>query len=320
LFGLATGSAGALVFQILAGSRAAFVVGAAIALAAQAVGRVAGISPPTTVSLRIRTGVERFTRGFIIGLIVGVALEFALGLPASQAIASGGAVGLCGGLAAGLAFMLEQTPDVRRAASPRDVLSRDRTALLLRVLVIGPLGGLAVALAIGLDGDLGFTGAERVGIVVGAALGLGAWIVIGLRTRMSVGFCAGFLLGTFGGGISYLSLSQSSAGNSTLAFYTGLCLWWEISLALAFTSAWGRYTSARIWAGLRGYLPWDLMRFLEDAHQRGVLRQVGPVYQFRHTALGERLANGTAPVAPRPRTSAAVEGPRSESSPPPTAH
>jgi hypothetical protein len=33
------------------------------------------------------------------------------------------------------------------------------------------------------------------------------------------------------------------------------------------------------------------MRFLEDARERGVLRTVGPVYQFRHARLQDRLAN-----------------------------
>jgi hypothetical protein len=33
------------------------------------------------------------------------------------------------------------------------------------------------------------------------------------------------------------------------------------------------------------------MGFLADAHQRGVLRQAGAVYQFRHIELQHRLAN-----------------------------
>jgi hypothetical protein len=33
------------------------------------------------------------------------------------------------------------------------------------------------------------------------------------------------------------------------------------------------------------------MGFLADAHQRGVLRQAGAVYQFRHIELQRRLAN-----------------------------
>jgi hypothetical protein len=33
------------------------------------------------------------------------------------------------------------------------------------------------------------------------------------------------------------------------------------------------------------------MQFLEDARDRNVLRTVGPVYQFRHARLQDRLAD-----------------------------
>ncbi|GIG69194.1 hypothetical protein [Phytomonospora endophytica] len=38
-----------------------------------------------------------------------------------------------------------------------------------------------------------------------------------------------------------------------------------------------------------GLLPISLMRFLDDAHRRGVLRQVGAEYQFRHARLADHL-------------------------------
>jgi hypothetical protein len=41
---------------------------------------------------------------------------------------------------------------------------------------------------------------------------------------------------------------------------------------------------------LSGRTPVRLMRFLEDARSRGVLRTVRPVYQFRHARLQDRLA------------------------------
>jgi NACHT domain-containing protein len=46
---------------------------------------------------------------------------------------------------------------------------------------------------------------------------------------------------------------------------------------------------ARLWYGRRD-IPFRLMSFLEDAHRMGLLHQVGPVYQFRHAALQDRLA------------------------------
>ncbi|MFE7607418.1 hypothetical protein [Streptomyces celluloflavus] len=56
-------------------------------------------------------------------------------------------------------------------------------------------------------------------------------------------------------------------------------------------SAWAQYELTRWLLALRGRLPWRLMTFCEEAHQRGVLRQAGSVYQFRHGRLRERLAS-----------------------------
>jgi hypothetical protein len=55
-------------------------------------------------------------------------------------------------------------------------------------------------------------------------------------------------------------------------------------------SEWSRYGIARTWLALCHRLPWPLMSFLADAHGRGILRQAGAVYQFRHIELQHRLA------------------------------
>ncbi len=61
------------------------------------------------------------------------------------------------------------------------------------------------------------------------------------------------------------------------------------SYVLAFT-AWGQWlTLSRIWLPLTGKLPWDTVAFLDDAYRRGVLRQTGAVYQFRHIRLQQHL-------------------------------
>ncbi|MFJ1540022.1 hypothetical protein ACIODS_15900 [Micromonospora chalcea] len=39
-----------------------------------------------------------------------------------------------------------------------------------------------------------------------------------------------------------------------------------------------------------GVAPPRLLRFLDDAHRRSVLRTVGPVHQFRHARLQDCLA------------------------------
>lgn len=52
----------------------------------------------------------------------------------------------------------------------------------------------------------------------------------------------------------------------------------------------GRFLSARAWLALRGRLPWRLLAFVEDARERGVLRQVNGYYEFRHRLLQRHLA------------------------------
>jgi len=46
---------------------------------------------------------------------------------------------------------------------------------------------------------------------------------------------------------------------------------------------------------IRWHTPARLLRFLEDARQRDVVRTVGPVYQFRHARLQDRLARQVTP-------------------------
>ncbi|MER6912570.1 NACHT domain-containing protein [Streptomyces sp. NPDC000594] len=67
-----------------------------------------------------------------------------------------------------------------------------------------------------------------------------------------------------------------------------------------YVTAWGRFTTMRAWLAVTGRLPWRLMSFLADAHERGVLRQAGAVYQFRHARLQERLAETPAGARPSP--------------------
>jgi hypothetical protein len=51
----------------------------------------------------------------------------------------------------------------------------------------------------------------------------------------------------------------------------------------------GGYAAEVALQAARGNLPLRLMRFLDDAHRRGVLRQHGPVYRLRHQDLAPYL-------------------------------
>lgn len=61
-------------------------------------------------------------------------------------------------------------------------------------------------------------------------------------------------------------------------------------------TAWGRHAAARVVLAATGRLPWRTMAFLEDAHARGVLRQTGGVFQFRHARLQEHLISEAPPA------------------------
>ncbi len=59
-----------------------------------------------------------------------------------------------------------------------------------------------------------------------------------------------------------------------------------------------RTITTLVWRQLKlaGHVPAvSLMPFLEDARERGVLRTVGGVYQFRHATLQDQLADQTTP-------------------------
>jgi hypothetical protein len=56
-------------------------------------------------------------------------------------------------------------------------------------------------------------------------------------------------------------------------------------------TAWGQWLiCGHLLLPLSGKLPWRAHAFLRDAHERGVLRQSGAYYQFRHALIQELYA------------------------------
>ncbi|NJP80764.1 hypothetical protein HCK01_26285 [Streptomyces sp. AA8] len=97
----------------------------------------------------------------------------------------------------------------------------------------------------------------------------------------------------------YLALSDHLVFlGSGFGFWVGCIL--GLALALNRTAS-GRFILIRLYLILFWRMPWNVLAFLDDAHRnRGVLRQVGSVYQFRHVDLQRHLAtpDATPPASP----------------------
>src|SRR6185437_12279464 len=106
------------------------------------------------------------------------------------------------------------------------------------------------------DQTFGLVAGLMIWLGVGLAVGLTIWLVTRTGFALLVCLFAGLVIGLLAG------LVYPQSWPSTLAF---------AQLAMSDRT------------------PVRLMRFLEDAHARGVLRTVGPVYQFRHARLQDRL-------------------------------
>ena len=75
-----------------------------------------------------------------------------------------------------------------------------------------------------------------------------------------------------------------------LGFAVVACVTIWLGGAISVT-AWGQWLiCGRLLRPLSGELPWRTRAFLRDAHDRGVLRQSGAFYQFRHILLQELYA------------------------------
>ncbi|MFR9727708.1 NACHT domain-containing protein [Saccharopolyspora sp. MS10] len=119
---------------------------------------------------------------------------------------------------------------------------------------------------------------------------LGLFLLCGPVFGLIVGVSGGVLRELLDGSLWGVPLDWNVL--STIHFATSSGLGGGIAAMLAFT-AWGEWlVFGRFWLPLRGKVPWRTAAFLEDAHERNVLRQHGSAYQFRHARLRDHLARG----------------------------
>ncbi|GAU70300.1 transcriptional regulator [Streptomyces sp. NBRC 110611] len=293
LAGLVCGLVGHLAAGPAAGLAYGIAYGTTVAIA-YGLGRQRG---PAHVELRFRGTampfLRRFTVGLATGLVLGLGFDF-----------QGGAM-IVGQLAFGLAFGLHvwlNTPaDAARVSSPSVALRQDRTATLAF--------GLSYAISLGFAYGASFFADDlAAGFAVPLALGLSfsptygiagaaAGAVAGGIAYGRVGVPAYLVGGTVSGGVLLPPMHRLGFG-----VVLGLLFGLSVGLQSMMSRAWGSLVFSRMWLALHGHQPWRLMRFLADAHRRGVLRQAGGVYQFRHARLRDHLARSTGPRQARRHT------------------
>jgi hypothetical protein len=192
----------------------------------------------------------------------------------------------------------------RRSLALRTVVGGAASAVVWRFLEVPIPVAVAFAIIVVLRAAPGT--ATTVSVVPGpgtllradrtAALVLGVpHLVLGGWQRW---FFAVFVLGP----LTTIAEWQQHIGHGTITAVT-----WTITITLLVVIAFcygvadtssGRFALVRLAFAARGNLPWRLMDFLDDAHRRGVLRQYGGVYRFRHASLHTRLAGDVQPRKP----------------------
>ncbi|MGK5732656.1 NACHT domain-containing protein [Streptomyces sp. URMC 124] len=109
-----------------------------------------------------------------------------------------------------------------------------------------------------------------------------------LRTDRAATAARSAIAAVLAGGVCLALIRLVGNGGALGTMHTEL--WVPLGTSALALSAWGRLGAARIWLAVTGRAPWRLMAFLEEAHRRGVLRQSGAHYEFRHLRLQQRLA------------------------------
>ncbi|MFE9244686.1 NACHT domain-containing protein [Nocardiopsis sp. NPDC006938] len=122
-------------------------------------------------------------------------------------------------------------------------------------------------------------------------------LVRGVVWGMVFGFGGGVLFGLFAG----------PWWGVTVGFFFAHIFGTRLVLSRNDHSAWPSYVVATYYLAWKRRLPRRLMAFLDDAHRVGLLRTVGPIYQFRHARLQDYLAQTYREQA-RPSRSAPTSG------------
>ena len=266
--------------------------------------------------------VPAWPRALTTALVVGLVGELVFGL--RGVLRDGFKRGLTYGLAAGLTYALVfgLASVICKGYSQQPGWLPWRRTDIRTPLMFGLMGGLVFGIANGLTAGLVYGSAKGLTIglvggfsnvfIVGVAFGLLSRLAEpsaeaassigpralwrkerqrGLKTGLVFGLTAGLVYG-LGNGVDYGLVFKVGLKASLVAAFVGMltnALTFGLGVVLASSTTWtAMLASAQL--RRRGETPVRLLNFLEDAHAREVLRCVGPIYQFRHARLQDRLA------------------------------
>jgi hypothetical protein len=256
--------------------------------------------------------------GLAVGLTVGIVTTLVEGL--AIGIWPGLVAGLLAGLGAGIMTGVEAAINWEgRTPGYADLSLRGRGRLIVNVVSVG----LVLGLGVGVVGGL-LVGYKMKSPVQGLVVGLLVWFVVGLGLIL-----AGWLdegvekparVGSAGTPIStwradrrlnlLYAVILMPAGVLAYGLTAGILAWYSHGVAAGLGlgilvgivggvvgpliagehRAWPTYLVATYHLARQGDLPRRLMPFLDDAHRLGLLRAVGPIYQFRHAEFQDHMA------------------------------
>ncbi|WP_426513177.1 BTAD domain-containing putative transcriptional regulator [Dactylosporangium sp. McL0621] len=283
VFSLPTAALFAFAGLVARGPSAAWVYGLSTAVGGCAAQGWGARSGPSRVEVRFRGTALPFLSRFVIGVAISVVIGLVWSLQTGPVVILASAFGF----GMGLHVWLEVPTEANRASSPATTYAQDRVATLAFALSVAVPIGLFYAFAISVSQPHSHLGAVADPFHLARALPAGlvsalfGWFAF--RYVGAVGYgLAGFVVG-----------GQAMAHHIplSLGLTAGAIFGLAIGLTAALSRSWGVYQLSRAWLALHGQTPLQLNRFLQDAHRRGVLRQTGAQYQFRHTRLHDRLAD-----------------------------
>ncbi|GII65081.1 NACHT domain-containing protein [Sphaerisporangium krabiense] len=278
-------------------------------------GTVCGVANAVGVGLAMGRGVR--PRPALAGGLAGAlasaltaGIAFALAVGTTSGIADGIGIGLVAALGLGLPSGIAATlTEARRRTGPRRLRPLRWKAIATRgSMTVGLAFGVVLGLADGLA--FGLTAGLPTGLLAGAVIGLAAMLLFGVFNSLVQGFAdaagpmdpvtcwrrdrrSGLVEGLAYGLIAGVGFGLPSGivGGAQAGWLLGIGtgLGEALAVTIAVSQSWSA-TVAFVLLGRTGVFPHQGIRFLDDAHRRGVLRTVGSVYQFRHARLQDQLA------------------------------